>query len=121
MAFVWHKPRKKTGSLEPRITITTKYISLNPASIEKYFKDEKYIRIGYDKENRKLIIVPVEENDDHKMTLIKNRNSKQVYINAGNFLKSNGLVPEKKLGFKCSWDDTNKGVLIDLINDRVNK
>jgi len=119
MAFVWHEPRKRTLSVEPRITIGRKFISINPVCIEKYFKGKEYVKVGYDEKSKKLILVPVNKDDKFGMKVISNPHSTQRYINAERVFKSVGFNPEVKGGFKCSLDEDTKGVIIDIEKDRV--
>lgn len=119
MGFIWHEPRKRTVSSEPRVTIGRKFISLNPACIEKCFKGKEYAKVGYDEKSKKLILVPVIKDDKHGMKVISNPHSTQKYINAERVFKSIGFNPEMKGEFKCIWDEDNKGILIDIEKDRL--
>jgi len=119
MGFVWHEPRKRTLSVEPRVTIGKKFISINPACIEKLFKGKEYVKVGYDEKSRKLILVPLNKGDKHGMKVIANVHSTQRYINAERVFKSIGFSLEAKGEFKCSWDEDNKGIIIDIEKDRT--
>jgi len=119
MGFVWHEPRKRTVSADPRITMGKKFISINPICIEKYFKGKEYAKVGFDEKSKKLILVPVGKDDKHGMKVISNANSTQRYINAERVFQSIGMNIEIKGEYRCSWDDDNKGVVIDIEKDKV--
>lgn len=119
MGFAWHEPRKRSSSSEPRITIGKQFISLNPMCIEKFFKGKDYVKIGYDKNTKKLILVPVTKEDRYGMKIISNPKSTQRYINAKKAFKNISFNLEEKSVFKCSWDDANNGVLVDIEKDKI--
>ena len=126
MGFIWHEPRKRVCSTEPRITISQQFLSVNKATIDKYFKDADRIKIGYDDTTKKIILVPLGKEDTKGMKIINNVNSTSRYINASRVFKNfnlvdqeNKVMAEYRGEYKCSWDDANKGVLIDLKNSKV--
>ena len=125
-SFTWYEPRKKTTSLEPRITISQQFIALNKALIEERFKDTDRVRIGYDKEENKMILVPLKRDDKKGLKIIENEKSSSMYINGGRLFRGFGLtgadlkvLPEYRGEYSCSWDVANKGVLVDLKNGKV--
>ncbi len=118
MDFIWHEPRKRTSSSEPRISISKQFISLNPPCKNQYFKSKEYVRIGYDVKENKLIFVPVDERGNG-LKIIHNENSRQVYINAKKLLALFPFKKDAKGIYKCTWDETNKGVLVDMEKDKI--
>ena len=125
MGFIWHEPRKRILSTEPRISISQQFLSLNKACIDEHFKDTDRVKIGYDESSSKLILVPLTK-DMSGMKIIENQNSTSRYINAGRVFKNFKLVDadskvkaEFRGDYKCSWDSVNKGVIVDLKNDKV--
>jgi len=119
MAIIWHQPRKRSYSSDPRIVIGKKLISLNPACVEEYFKDKEHVKIGYDIKNKKLYLVPVAKDDGYGMKIIANKKWNQRYINAKNIIPQIALKNDGRNEFKCSWDDVNKGVLVDIEKDII--
>lgn len=126
MGFIWHEPRKRILSTEPRISISQQFLSLNKACIDEHFKDTDRVKIGYDESTNKLILVPLARGDTGGMKIIENQNSTSRYINAGRIFKNFKLVDadnkvkeEFRGDYKCSWDSVNNGVLVDLKNDKV--
>ena len=126
MGFVWHEPRKRACSPEPRIIISQQFLSLNKACMDKYFKDTERVKIGYDEATKKLILVPLSKEDTKGMKIINNENSTSRYINASRVFKNFNLVDQESKvmaeyrgEYKCSWDSANKGVVVDLKNDKV--
>jgi hypothetical protein len=121
MAYIWHQPRKRTPSSEPTISISQKFMSLNKACVDKYFKDAEYVKLGCDFDNKKLIVIPLEKGDTGGLKIIKNIHSVSEYINAqGAFERFNLTDAEKKVlpqyqgEYKCEWDSENKGIIINL-------
>ena len=122
MGIEWYRPRKRAYSSEPRITISERFISLNEAAVERYFKDKERAKIGYDKDTKKLFLVPIEiEKNTEGMKIIKNEKSTSRYINAkGVFDKfkltdtEKKIIPELRGDYRCSWDEDSKAVVIDL-------
>ena len=119
MGFVWHEPRKRSSSSEPRVVIAKKFISLNPPCIEKYFKDKDYVKIGHDKQGGKLIFVPVSKDDRQGLKVIANPHSLQRYINAAKLFKNLSVNLKERTEYRCTWDEANKGVIVDLEKDKV--
>ena len=122
MAIIWHEPRKKAGSIEPKITISQQFFSFNKAAIEKYFNDTDRIKIGYDQELNRLVFLPLKTDDKKGMKIITNVNSSSKYINAARlFINFNLVGPDLKVKselrgeYKCLSDSAyTKGVFIDL-------
>lgn len=118
MSFIFHIPRKKEQSSEPRITISKRIISLNPVCMETYFKDKQYARIGYDIENKKMIFVPVSKKNEG-LKIVKNDKWEAHYLNAGRLIDKLPFKNEAQGEYKCSWDENNKGIIIDIKKDKV--
>ncbi len=118
MAFVFHVPRKRECSSEPRITISKKIVSLNPACIETYFKDKQYAKIGYDIDNKKMIFVPVSKKNEG-LKIVKNIKWETRYLNASRLIDKLPFKGEIQGEYNCSWDDANKGIVIDVRKDKV--
>jgi len=118
MGFIFHTPRKRMSSIDPRISISKSFISLNPPCVDTYFQKKDYARLGCDAENNKIIIVPAEKKIG-AFTIIKNKKWAQRYINAKSFLKALPFTYDIKGIYKCTWDERNEGVLIDIEKDKV--
>jgi len=118
MAFVYHIPRKREYSSDPRITISKRIISFNPACIETYFKDRQYVKIGYDVDSRKMIFIPsLKKNEGLK--IVKNEKWETRYLNASRLIDKLPFKNESEGEYKCYWDESNKGVVVDIKKDKV--
>lgn len=127
MAYIWYEPRKKQTSVEPRITISQQFIALNKALFDSYFEGSERVRIGFDKEKKELILLPLKKDDKRGIKIIFNEKSPSYkYINAGRLFRSFELIGEdQKINliyrgdYKCTWDPSNKGVVINLEKDKI--
>jgi len=120
MAFEWYIPRKKHYSAEPRVSISDNFISVNPGCVDKYIKDKKYIKIGYDIAGKKMILVPTEKGQK-SLKMVENKKWEQRYLNAKSFIKSISSEVNLKGHYMCSWSEEHKGILIDLVKDKIQK
>lgn len=118
MSFIFHIPRKKGQSSEPRVRISKRIISLNPACMEAYFRDKQYAKIGYDVDNKKMIFVPVSKKSEG-LKIVKNDKWEAHYLNAGRLIDILPFKSEVQGEYKCSWDESNKGIIIDIKKDKV--
>ncbi|MDP8260007.1 MAG: hypothetical protein P9L96_03265 [Candidatus Gygaella obscura] len=118
MSYIFHIPRKKEQSSEPRIKISVRIISINPACIEKYFKDKQYAKVGYDVDNKKMIFVPVAKQNGG-LKIVKNAKWDSHYLNASKLINKLSFKDEVQGEYKCLWDDSNKGIVIDIKKDKV--
>ncbi len=119
MGFIFYEPRKRSSSSEPRITMGEKFISINKPALQ-FFKDKEYAKIGYDKIAKKIIFIPMTKSDRQGMKIISNEKWEHGYINAKNIFGD--ILPaviELKGRYKCSWDDINKGILVDIEKDKI--
>lgn len=121
MAIIWHVPRKRASSNEPMVTISQQFLSLNKACCDQYFAGIDRVKIGYDPEGKKLILVPVEKDDASGMKIIKNNNSVSQYINAKRAFKRFNLtaeqdkvMPQFQGEYKCTHGKDDKCVIVDL-------
>lgn len=119
MSFNWIEPRIRVSSLEPRIKITKKFVSINSVCFDKFFKNYEYVKIGYDEKEKKIIFVPVAKDNKNGMKIISNTKSKYRYINASKLFKCISIGNNERGEYECVWDDVNKGVLINLTSDKV--
>lgn len=126
MAIIWHEPRKRASSSEPRVTISQHFLSLNKAFSDEYFSGVERVKLGYDPDNKKLILVPLEKDDMNGMKIIKNANSVSQYINAKRaFIRFNltdeqdKVLPQFQGVYKCTRDKDNKRILVDFGSGKV--
>lgn len=119
MPFNWIEPRIRISSSEPRIKITKNFVSINSACFDKYFKNYEYVKIGYDGKEKKIIFVPVAKDNKNGMKIISDAKSRYRYINASKLFKCISIGNNERGEYKCVWDDTNKGVLVDLAINKV--
>lgn len=117
MKFTWHEPRKKSQSYEPRITLSEKSISINPTCYKQFFGEKEYAKIGYDKEKKIMIFVPVTKGEQG-MKLVRNINSNMRYIKADKIYERLEIGFATRNEYRCSWNEANKGIIIYL-NDPI--
>ena len=126
MGYIYHEPGKRSCSVEPRITVSQQFIALNKACVDTYFKDLDHVKIGYDKDAKRMIFIPVKAGTDRAMKLIRNEKSTSKYINAARAFKNFSLVgadskvlPDYRGEYRCSYDQNNKGITIDLVKGKI--
>ena len=114
----WYIPGKGTAKNKPQVRISNHFISVSRYCIEQYFNKKKKVRIGYDKDNNRLYIMPVEDSDEIGLMLIGKDTDNFKYLNAKNFISENSLSPQSKrrsVRYECSWDKDNKYLVVENV------
>ena len=118
MAIIWHIPRKKYVSSEPRVIISKRFIGINTACIKAHFLNIFYVKVGYDPEVKKLYVCPVNKGDNNAMKIIINKKSSHRYINASKIFKKFAVGEGE---YKFNWDTGENCLVVDIQNDKVDK
>lgn len=114
----WYVPGRGTSPNKAQIRISKNLISLSKYTIETYFQEKRYARIGLDTENNRLIIKPTINTDALGLKLIGREGSNFYYLNAKNFIADFKLEPDgkrKSKKYDCTWDDENEYLVISDI------
>ncbi len=119
MAFdQWYVPGRGTSPNKAQVRISKNLITLSKYTIDEYFKDKQYARIGYDTENNRLMIMPTDELDSLGLKIIGKEESNFYYLNAKNFIANFSLQPEpnkKSIKYDCVWDEENGYLIIENV------
>lgn len=114
----WYIPGRAGSKNRPEIRISKNYISISDFCIKEYFKNRDHARIGFDGENNKLIIMPIDKDDKYGLKLINNEESNYAYLNAKNFIEYNKLKPKsgkRSERFDCKWDKNKNWIIVENV------
>lgn len=114
----WYVPGKGVAKNEVQVRISTNFISISRYCLNKYFVEKPKARVGYNSAENILIIMPTDENDELGLRLIGKETSNFKYLNAKNFISSEGLAPpsnKKSIKHKCTWDEENKWLIAENV------
>ncbi len=114
MAF--ERFEKKGGRhSDPRVSINAAgQITLNRATVDKYFKNKKFVDLYFDKEKRCVGIKPADKETDDAFKLTSNKIQSNSSFSGRSFLKNYGIDYKNAKQYIPSWNDKEEMLIIKV-------
>lgn len=111
----WWKPWGRNTDKIRAVKIFINYISISKVCVDKYFNGSKFCCIGFNENNKTILIKPMKAENEYTLGLKSTSNRTTYTINLTGFIRLNNLYHEGKDNvYDCIWNDDKKWLEVSL-------